>query len=209
MSLLQALNDDLASLASGVTPSLVVIQNGRGQGAGTIWQSDGLIVTNAHVVGRNRQVGVVLPDGTLTQGRVLAIDEQLDLATLSIDAHGLPAIPVGDSTALHAGEWVIAIGHPWGIRNAVTQGVVIGSGEQLPERPSHGRDWLAMSLHLRPGHSGGAVLNSKGELVGVNTIMAGPEVGIAVPSHVAKGFVKEAITRMWQVSSASGKSMVV
>lgn len=192
-SLLSQLNDNLAALASDVQPSLVYIQNGRGQGAGTIWQQDGLIVTNAHVVARHRGLTVVMHDGSRFPAQVIAENRDLDLAALAVDAHDLPTIPIGDSTALQPGAWVMAVGHPWGVRGAVTHGVVIGTGDQLPERPANGRDWLAMSLHLRPGHSGGPVLNIDGELVGVNTIMAGPEVGIAVPSHIAKRFLKDAL----------------
>lgn len=192
-SLLSALNDNLASVAGNTQNSLVYIDNGRGQGAGTIWQQDGLIVTNAHVVQGHRGLSVTLHDGTQRPAQVIASSRELDLAALAIDAHDLPTIQIGDSTALQPGDWVLAVGHPWGVRGAVTQGVVIGIGDQLPERPAHGRDWLAMSLHLRPGHSGGPVVNTAGELVGVNTIMAGLEVGIAVPAHVAKAFLKDAI----------------
>ncbi len=192
-SILKQLNNDLSSIAGNTQNSLVYIENGRGQGAGTIWQADGLIITNAHVVHRAHDLNVTLHDGTRMPAQVIAQNEELDLAALAVDAHDLPTIQVGDSKALVPGEWVMAVGHPWGVRGAVTQGVVIGTGDQLPERPAHGEDWLAMSLHLRPGHSGGPVVNIDGELVGVNTIMAGPEVGIAVPSHVAKGFLKQAL----------------
>lgn len=192
-SLLSQLNNNLANLAGNVKQSLVYIENGRGQGAGTIWQEDGLIVTNAHVVAGHSGLHVTTSDGTRLPARVIAENRDLDLAAIVVEANELPTIEIGNSKALQPGEWVMAVGHPWGVRGAVTQGVVIGTGDQLPERPAHGRDWLAMSLHLRPGHSGGPVINIDGELVGVNTIMAGPEVGIAVPSHIAKSFLKDAL----------------
>jgi serine protease Do len=192
-SLLKSLNSSLASIAGGTQNSLVYIENGRGQGAGTIWQQDGLIITNAHVVHNHRGLNVTLRDGTRFSARVVAINRELDLAAIAIDGHDLPTIAIGDSNALNAGDWVMAVGHPWGVRGAVTQGVVIANGDQPPEMQFNGRDWLAMSLHLRPGHSGGPVMNINGELVGVNTIMAGPEVGIAVPSNTAKQFLKESI----------------
>ncbi|MEM6285049.1 MAG: trypsin-like peptidase domain-containing protein [Chloroflexota bacterium] len=193
MSLLKALNSNLASIAGDTQNSLVYIENGRGQGAGTIWQQDGLIVTNAHVVANHRGLTVTTHDGTRFPAQVIAMNRELDLAAVAIEGNDLPTAAIGDSDALNPGDWVMAVGHPWGVRGAVTQGVVIGTGDELPERPAHGREWLAMSLHLRPGHSGGPVMNIDGELVGVNTIMAGPEVGIAVPSNVAKAFLKESM----------------
>jgi S1-C subfamily serine protease len=82
------------------------------------------------------------------------------------------------------------------VRGAATHGVVVSPIGALPEIRTQTDDWLAMSLHLRPGHSGGAVVNTAGELVGINTLMAGPEVGVAVPSHVAVSFVKEMVSEL-------------
>jgi serine protease Do len=193
MSIWSQLNRALGDTTAGARHSLVTIHNARGHGAGTIWQSDGLIVTNAHVIARTRQPLITLPDGTKLPARVLAVSREHDLAALAVDAHDLPTIPVGDSDALRPGDWVTAVGHPWGVRGGATGGVVVSSGEALPEIRTNNNDWLAMSLHLRPGHSGGAVVNSDGELVGVNTLMAGPEVGVAITSRAAARFVTEAV----------------
>ncbi len=85
----------------------------------------------------------------------------------------------------------MALGHPWGVANAATAGVVIGIGTDFPEMRRSGREWIAVSLTLRPGHSGGPLVDVQGRLVGINTIMTGPEVGMAVPVHVAKFFLKQ------------------
>lgn len=190
-TLLQQLNAGMAGLVQVARRSLVQIENGHGQGAGTIWQPDGLILTNAHVAGRHG-LRVTLPDGQAVPARVLAVDPDSDLAALAVEAHDLPAIALGDSTLLRPGQWVIAIGHPWGVAGAVTGGVVIGHGARLPEMPLAAREWVAVTAHLRPGHSGGPLLDVHGRLVGINTMMAGPEVGLAVPVHLIKRFLRRA-----------------
>ena len=190
---LQALNDELADVVTQARQSLVQIHNGRrGAGAGTIWHSDGLILTNAHVAGRGA-LRVALPDGRTLPATVLAMDERHDLAALSIQATGLPTMPLGDSRGLRPGQWVFAVGHPWGVPGAVTAGVVIGNWVERPANLSADGDWLAVSLHLRPGHSGGALVDEAGRLIGINAIMTGPDVGVAVPVHVAKAFLKQAL----------------
>ena len=88
---------------------------------------------------------------------------------------------------------MVAVGHPWGIAGAATVGVVIGLGADLPGFPAGRGEMLALSLHLRPGHSGGVVVDESGQVVGINTMMAGPDVGLAIPVEVAKRFIKEAL----------------
>jgi serine protease Do len=191
MSVVDQLNNELSGAVEGVRQALVEIRNGHGgAGAGTIWRSDGLILTNAHVVGR-RGLKVTLPDKRTLPARVLAYDTQRDIAALSVEATGLPTVTLGDSHLIKPGEWVMAVGHPWGVAGAVTAGVVIGEGAQFPEMPP-GREWVVVSLHMRPGHSGGPLVDSNGRLVGINTMITGPDVGVAVPVHVARAFLKEA-----------------
>ena len=191
--LLQQLNDELSGVAEEARRSLVNISNGRrGAGAGTIWHPEGLILTNAHVVGR-RSLQVALPDGHKFSAQVVAHDGSRDIAALSVDAADLPTIELGDSRSLRPGQWVLALGHPWGVAGAVTAGVVAGVGKQLPEMPHSEREWIAVSLHLRPGHSGGPLVDDHGRLVGINTMMAGPDVGLAVPVHVVKRFLRQAV----------------
>lgn len=186
-----------------------------GSGAGTIWHPDGLIVTNAHVLqGRSpSSLTITLPGplGTLADGRtlparLLAMDRELDLAALAVDAQDLSVIELGESTKLRPGELLLALGHPWGVEGAVTAGVVIGvgvngqpgglmEGGEWQGLRSAGREWLAASLRVRPGHSGGPMVDVHGRLVGINTIMAGPGVGVAVPVHVVKRFLQRELGR--------------
>ena len=193
-SILQQLNAGMGRVVAEAQRSLVRIGNGReGQGAGTIWSADGLVITNAHVVRRSHPK-VTLPDGRTLPGRVVAHDDERDLALLSIEASALPAVEPGDSQNLRPGEWVFALGHPWGVAGAATAGIVIGAGAELPEMPASGREWIMVSLRLRPGNSGGPLVDARGRLIGVNTMMTGPEVGGAIPVHIVKEFVRRAVS---------------
>jgi serine protease Do len=192
-NVLEQLNTDMTSVVEGVQRALVHVQSGRsGSGAGTVWHPDGLIVTNAHVV-RHGPLAVTLADGREFPARLLAQDSECDLAALTVDASGLPTIPLGDSHRLLPGEWVLALGHPWGVRGSVTAGTVIGVGAEWPELPRSDQEWVVVSLHLRPGYSGGPLVDVNGRLVGLNSMMTGPDVGVAVPVHVAKAFLREAL----------------
>ena len=200
-SLLQQLNSDLGNLADRVRKSLVHVAGGTGSGSGVIFAADGLVVTNAHVVsaekGRRtvRELRVALPDGPVVTAKLLAKDEGLDVAVLQIEKldGNLPElhpIELGDSKALRPGQWVMAMGHPWGVAGAAAAGIVIGAGPDLPEAPGTGRDWIAVDLALRPGHSGGPLVDHQGRLIGMSTRMAGLEVGMAVPAHIILEFVE-------------------
>lgn len=194
-NVLEMLDQELGSLAQEARRSLVEVNNGRqGGGAGTIWHPEGLIITNAHVV-RAPSPRVTLPDGSTRTARVLARDSSIDVAVLSVEASHLPTIQLGHSRDLRPGQWVMALGHPWGVLGAATAGVVIATGEDMPEMPLPGRDWIAVGLHLRPGHSGGPLVDAQGRLVGINTMMIGPEVGMAVPVHVVKAFLHRELGR--------------
>ncbi len=198
-NILQELNADVARLSEHVQDALVQIHNSRrGAGAGAIWHSDGLIITNAHVVLNQNEpisstLSVTVNDGREFPARLLAHDVSLDLAALRIDATDLPTIDLGDSRLLQPGNLVLALGFPWGVKAGATSGVVIGTGANLPELGDSKREWIAAALHLRPGHSGGPMVDSRGRLVGINTLMNGPEVGVAIPVHVAVEFLKSAL----------------
>lgn len=194
-ALLLELNRGLAQAVERARAGLVRVESGRrGAGAGAVWHAEGLILTNAHVAGRGR-ARVRLSDGRLLEARLLGRDERLDLAALAVEASGLPAIELGSSGLLRPGEIVAAVGHPWGVEGAATFGVVIGVGVGLPGLPADGRAMLAAGLHLRPGHSGGALVDAAGRLVGINTLAAGPDLGLAVPVDVAKRFAREVFAR--------------
>jgi serine protease Do len=190
--LLRQMNAEVADLAETVRRSLVQIWNGRhGSGAGTVWHPEGLILTNAHVVGR-RSLRVTLPGGGTQPARLLARSKDLDLAALSVEATGLPTIELGRSEQLQPGQWVLAMGHPWGVVGAATAGVVIDVG--VPhELSALGRELIQVDLPLRPGYSGGPLVDVQGRLLGINTMMAGPEVGLAVPVHEVKRFLRKAL----------------
>jgi serine protease Do len=213
-TLLQQINEDAALLNARVLDSLVQINNGqRGVGAGAIWHSDGLILTNAHVIlGRRGQVSqnisVTLRDGRDLAAAVVAYDTSIDLAALRIDADNLPAIEVGDSRHLSPGDLVFALGFPWGVKGGATSGVVIGSGAELPEVGDAKREWIAASLHLRPGHSGGPMVDSLGRVIGINTMMNGPEVGMAVPAHIAQAFL-QLVAEQQPQPTTPGKTITV
>ncbi len=190
MNLLNEFNQTMTAVIQNVQPSVVQLGNGRrGFGAGTIWHSDGLILTNAHVVQR-RAPKVILADGHSFPSQLLAYDETLDLAALYIAAHNLPTIELGHSSRLKTGVWVIAVGHPWGVVGAVAAGTIIAVGQPLEQNGYRG-ELVQLGVRLWPGHSGGPLVDGYGRLVGINTMIAGPLVGLAIPVDVAKKFLQE------------------
>jgi serine protease Do len=194
-SLMQDLNAALAGVTRQAMDGLVQVSDGgHGAGAGTIIHPQGMILTAAHVV-QHGHVQVGLRDGRWLPAKILAHSPERDLALLDVETDDLPAIELGDSRSLQAGTWVMALGHPWGVLGGTTAGVVIGVGPHLPEAPRRGREvsWIAVSAHLRPGHSGGPLVDHAGRLVGINTMMAGPDVGLAVPVEEAKAVLRQAL----------------
>ena len=190
----ERLNLDLSDVAESARASLVRVFSGRrGVGSGVVWISDGVVVTNAHVVERG-PLRVELADGRVLTADVVARDAELDVAILHVEEEGLVAAQLGGLSPMRPGELVFAIGHPWGVPGAVTSGVVIGVGEDWPGLPlgASGREWLVVNMRLRPGNSGGPIFDAHGDVVGISTIMAGPEVGMAVPASVAKSLVSRA-----------------
>lgn len=186
-TLWQQLNSEMSQVVEIARRSLVKINNGHnGAGAGVIVHADGLILTNAHVVAHGA-VEVVLPDERKLPARILASDPEVDLAALSVAAQGLPTIELGDSRSLQPGQWVLALGHPWGVAGCVSAGSIINT--ELPPEIPRIREFIQASLQLRPGHSGGPLVDVQGRLVGINTMITGPEVGLAVPIHVVKDFL--------------------
>jgi serine protease Do len=188
---LAAVQGDLVAVAERARAGLVQVRDGeQGAGSGTIWEDEGMIVTNAHVA-RHRRVEVILPGGRRSSADVLAADPRRDLAVLRVEAHGLPGLVSGSSRSLRPGELVMAVGHPWGVEGGTTFGAVIGIGADLPENPAPGRELIAVSLQLRPGHSGGPLVDVQGRLVGICAMIAGPEVGLAIPVEVVWDFLQD------------------
>lgn len=157
------------------------VQVGRG-GSGAIWSPDGNIVTNAHVVdgaGQGGTVPVELWDGRRFSGHIVRRSGRRDLAAVRIEASGLPSVAVGDSTALRVGELVIAVGNPLGFIGAASTGTVHGF---------ENRSWVVSQLRLAPGNSGGPLANAGGEVVGINTMIAG-RLAFAIPSQAVGEFL--------------------
>jgi serine protease Do len=187
---LAQINEQMASVVEDARRCLVQVHNGRhGAGAGTILHADGLIITNAHVVKR-QSPKVTLMDGRTLPARLLTYDEDLDLAAVAVEARELPTIELGRRGQLRPGQWVVALGHPWGVTGASTAGMVIDVGRPLDGLPYRG-ELIQVGLTLRPGHSGGPMVDGSGRLVGINTMISGPEVGLAVPIHSVKRFLKQ------------------
>jgi serine protease Do len=175
-----------AAVAERVCASVAEVRSrGRGGGAGTVWRSDGTIVTNHHVVMGDR-AEVTLADGRRFDADVVARDPRNDLARLKISALDLPAVAVGDARTLRVGELVLAVGHPFGIRGAVTIGVVSSA---LPQAGSaQARELLRADVLLGPGNSGGPLTDARGRVVGINAMVAGG-LALAVPSHLVERLV--------------------
>lgn len=190
-TLLQQLNNEIGGMVATVEPSLVQVRNGGNRaGAGTIWHPDGLVITNAHVICQG-PTQITTADGTTFPAKLLARDQDRDIAALAVEATGLPAVKLGDSASLKPGQWVLALGHPWGIAGAATAGVIIGTGPHKGEATEQDREWIVVDLGLRPGYSGGPLIDMDGRLVGINTMLTGPDVGMAIPVHVLKEFLRE------------------
>jgi serine protease Do len=138
-------------------------------GSGVIWSHNGQIVTNAHVVegaGGSGKLEVELWDGRRAPGKLVKRDRRRDVAVLEVEASGLPAATSGDSNALRVGELVIAVGNPWGFSGAASTGVVHRVTGGFEDR------WVVSQLRLAPGNSGGPLANARGEVVGINTMVA-------------------------------------
>jgi len=178
------ISDELADVGRRLTMSVVEVRtHGHGAAAGTVWSADGVIVTNRHVA-PGEEAEVTLPDGRTLPARTLADDRENDLAVLQVRASGLAPAPLGDARALRPGDLVIAVGHPFGVRQAMTAGIVTVA----PGSASGGRELVRASLMLLPGNSGGPLADAQGRVVGINAMVAGG-LALAVPSHLVTRLV--------------------
>jgi serine protease Do len=161
----------------------------RSLGSGFIVNSTGFIVTNNHVVDGATEIRVTLSDGRELSAKVLGRDPKTDIALLKVEATGLPAIPLGDSSRLQVGEPVMAIGNPFGLEQTVTTGIVSATGRVIGEGPYD--DFIQTDASINPGNSGGPLINAQGQAVGINAAIvsrSGGSVGIgfAIPVNLAK-----------------------
>jgi S1-C subfamily serine protease len=178
-ALLDAYSLAVSGAADAVAAAVVRIE-ARGGGSGFVFAPDGLVLTNAHVVSRARSVAVVLPDGRSAGGTVLGADVETDLAVVKISAGDLHAVRFGNAAALRPGQIVVAIGNPFGFQHTVTAGVVSATGRSLRSR--NGRMMTALiqtDAALNPGNSGGPLVTTRGEVVGINTAVIMPAQGIS------------------------------
>jgi len=162
-------------------------------GSGVIISSDGYIVTNNHVIDNASKLKVKLNDNRTFDAEIIGADEATDVALIKIDAQNLPTIPFGDSDALRLGEWVLAIGSPYELQSTVTAGIVSAKSRTLGVIPSQIsiESFIQTDAAVNPGNSGGALVNTKGELVGINTVIKSPTGSYAGYSFA----VPEAIVR--------------
>jgi serine protease Do len=165
-------------------------------GSGVIISNDGYVVTNNHVVGDNvREITIALPDKRDIKGHVIGADPMTDIALLKIGVTGLPVVSWGDSSQLKIGEWVLAIGSPFQLSQTVTAGIVSATGRANMGFAQY-EDFIQTDAAINPGNSGGALINTRGELVGINTGIYSESggyqgIGFAVPSNLARRVVDD------------------
>jgi S1-C subfamily serine protease len=188
----------LPALVDTVEPSVVTILTDGGLGSGVVYDEGGIIVTNEHVVGDATEVEVALADGTRVAGRVLAADPGTDLAVVQAAREDLP--PLTFQTRLpDTGEFVIAVGSPLGFQGTVTAGIVSGIGRSIPGTAPESRaqvDLIQTDAAISPGNSGGALINTAGEVVGINDAYLPPEtgavsIGFAIPADTVVSVVED------------------
>ena len=171
------------------------LQPAMAAGSGVIVDGEkGLVITNFHVVRQAQAIEVTLKDGRKYRAQPLGVAPNLDLAVLKIDARGLPTLPLGDSRKLEVGDYVVAIGNPFGLGQTVTNGIVSATDRPLGQGDS--RRFIQTDAPINPGNSGGALINLHGELVGINSALFSPGtsdssagnvgIGFAIPSDVVR-----------------------
>ena len=167
-------------------------------GSGVIVSSDGYVLTNNHVVDQGVEVTVTMPDQRELRAKIIGTDPATDIAVLKIDASNLPTMPWGDSSQLKVAEWVLAIGNPFQLNQSVTLGIVSATGRRLEQRLATYEDFIQTDAAINPGNSGGALVNARGELIGINTAIFSETggyqgIGFAVPSNLARHVMNELI----------------
>ena len=214
--LLDAYSRVVVSAVDAVGPSVVHIQAGRGGGSGVVFTPDGLILTNDHVVDGARALTAVFADGETLGADLVGRDPDTDLAVLRVSSGGpLPWITLADSRSLRVGQIAIAIGSPFGFQRSVSAGIVSALGRSL--RARSGRlmdDIIQTDAALNPGNSGGPLVSTRGDVIGINTAMISAAQGLcfAIPSnttiHVAARLIRDGRVRRSRIGVA-GQSIRV
>ena len=175
----------------------------RSLGSGFIIDKDGYIVTNNHVVENADKIKVILKDEKEFDAEIVGRDANTDLALIKIEPdHNLPIVKLGNSDALKVGQWVVAIGNPFGLDHTVTAGIVSAKGRVIGSGPYD--DFIQTDASINPGNSGGPLISMKGEVIGINTaiVASGQGIGFAIPINLAKGIIDQLknsgeVTRGW------------
>jgi serine protease Do len=174
-------------------------QQQRSLGSGVVVDSSGVVLTNAHVIERASDIEVVLQDGKKQKARVVGVDRRTDLAVLRLQGSGpYPAARLGDSDRAKVGDWVVAIGSPFGLQQTVTAGIISAKGRSIGQGAFD--DFLQTDAAINPGNSGGPLVNMSGEVIGINTAIlsrAGGNVGIgfSIPANMAKRIYTELVAK--------------
>ncbi|MGH7320637.1 MAG: S1C family serine protease [Candidatus Rokuibacteriota bacterium] len=203
------LNDALTRLAERLRPALVQLRiqratgeaegeegQRRSMGSGFLVHPDGYLVTNAHVVEGTTTVQVRLASGRRLRGTVIGRDGRVDLALVKVESgEKLPVLPLGDSNQLRVGEFVLALGHPFGLEQTVSFGIVSRKGAPLLAA-APGFDFVQTDAAVNPGNSGGPLVNMAGQVVGVNTMAArNGSIGFAIPANLVKGLLPQLLEK--------------
>lgn len=182
----------------GVAPHPPVEQQRSALGSGVIVSADGYILTNHHVIDGAEQIKVDLNDGRTLDAKVVGSDSPSDLAVLKIDASALPVLALGDSDRVRVGDVVLAIGNPLGVGQTVTQGIISAKGRQTGLSNGSFEDFLQTDASINQGNSGGALVSTESELVGINSQILSPSggsigLGFAIPSNMARSVMDQLI----------------
>jgi serine protease Do len=180
----------------GVDPNSISQQTTEGIGSGIIFDANGWVLTNRHVVSGANSLTVELKDGTKYDGKIYGVDTLTDLAIVKIEATGLPAATIGDSDGLKVGELVVAIGSPLGtFSNTVTSGIVSATGRQIQTDGGDLRNLIQTDAAINPGNSGGPLLDATGAVIGVNTAIArdASGIGFSIPINIARPLMRQAL----------------
>jgi serine protease Do len=168
----------------------------RSLGSGVIVDASGIALTNAHVIERATEIEVITADGKKHKAKVVGMDKRTDLAVLQLQGAGpYPAVALGDSDKVSVGDWVLAIGSPFGLEQTVTAGIISAKGRIIGQGPFD--DFLQTDAAINPGNSGGPLVNMNGEVVGINTaiVAGGQGIGFAIPINMAKKIYAELVAR--------------
>ena len=191
----------IVDVVAALEPSVVTIHTADGLGSGVIYRADGVIVTNAHVLGSAEDVEVSFADGTQVPGRVTGSDDITDVAVVKVERSGLPAVKIREELP-RQGETALALGSPLGFENTVTKGIISGISRQIPATATGGRplvDLIQTDAPISPGNSGGALIDAQGRLVGINEAYIPPSagavsLGFAIPASTVVDVTEQLLT---------------